>query len=422
MSLVPIHSKNVETQASVSKDILKFITTRQTAEIVTQPGLMSLKNAILQAVHIHACVIIRPKLSKDTDPASYIDTSISKAKIGEIVGCGDGQYAVSQERVMSYFTETLLQPDISNYMTKGGRLLYIWTSLQTYKQYVGQVQRVKNSLLERTKEHFGDAVRDFHKDGSRELSLAIRTHRIGEWVLQILRFVDSDEDLTGLENYYITKLNTMWPNGYNMKAGPTVEDPLTDHDEVRDTLSDLTAKTPTLNSKPSSDSGKAFIQSLNKFCQLLQEVYSERSTCQHILKLDKDDFENEIQKAVDSCLPELEFEVEGGRKRYRATVKCSTTTQCVCKKRVCVTLCVRFKFEDTGRWIMYGKDGDMDWDPDLSEGEIDKFDIDGVEEVKNDQDDQNSSYHSTWIVSDSDMTESEEAEWEDAEPGDEEDF
>ena len=91
-------------------------------------------------------------------------------------------------------------------------IVYLITNKVNGKQYVGQTIR---SLEERWKDHC--RVRDenyFHR--------AIRKYGPENFSLEIIDTAETDEELDEKEIFWIKELNTLFPNGYNLKEGGDV--------------------------------------------------------------------------------------------------------------------------------------------------------------------------------------------------------
>lgn len=95
-------------------------------------------------------------------------------------------------------------------------LIYLATNTVNGMQYVGLTRR--SNLQQRVAEHFAKA-RNTKKGSYKTLAHAIRVYGENAFNFKIL---DRLEDLKGLsraERYWIQKLNTRYPNGYNVKKG-----------------------------------------------------------------------------------------------------------------------------------------------------------------------------------------------------------
>lgn len=86
-------------------------------------------------------------------------------------------------------------------------IIYCYTNKENGKRYIGQTvnpeQRQRNHIheaFERNSDYY------FHK--------ALRKHGIESFEYEVLE--DEVENLTERELHYITKYNSIWPNGYNM--------------------------------------------------------------------------------------------------------------------------------------------------------------------------------------------------------------
>lgn len=88
-------------------------------------------------------------------------------------------------------------------------IVYLITNKVNGKRYVGQTVR---SLEERWKDHC--RVKDdnyFHR--------AIHKYGVENFSLEIIDTADSGEELDEKEIFWIQKLNTLFPHGYNLKEG-----------------------------------------------------------------------------------------------------------------------------------------------------------------------------------------------------------
>ena len=88
------------------------------------------------------------------------------------------------------------------------------------KKYVGQCLKYlsngrKHGYIGRWKEHIRDST---YKDCCRILNASIRKYGPENFTLEILKECPEDE-LNFYEKYYITNLNTLNPNGYNLTEG-----------------------------------------------------------------------------------------------------------------------------------------------------------------------------------------------------------
>lgn len=82
------------------------------------------------------------------------------------------------------------------------------------KNYIGQtIYEIKN----RWRDHCYDAF-DINKDHCKLLNKAIRKYGKDAFILECLEYCDKC-DLDNREEYYINKLNTLKPFGYNLKQG-----------------------------------------------------------------------------------------------------------------------------------------------------------------------------------------------------------
>lgn len=91
-------------------------------------------------------------------------------------------------------------------------IVYELTCRTTGKKYVGQTTR---DVSWRWKEHVNYAM----KGALWRLSVAIRCHGADDFNHRVICECESSEELDNLERHWISELNTMWPNGYNMRNG-----------------------------------------------------------------------------------------------------------------------------------------------------------------------------------------------------------
>ena len=102
-------------------------------------------------------------------------------------------------------------------------LVYCATNAVNGMQYVGLTRR--SVLKPRINEHISSSRRGVGKHTT--LAHAMREHGEGSFDFRVVERVDSLEALSAAEKYWIKKLNTTWPNGYNSKIGGCHTDPLT---------------------------------------------------------------------------------------------------------------------------------------------------------------------------------------------------
>lgn len=97
--------------------------------------------------------------------------------------------------------------------------IYCYTNLINNKQYIGQT----NNLKRRKKQHIQDSI---HQHIGHEIAYnqpihcAIRKYGIDNFKIEILEIIDTEDwsEVNQLESNYIKKLNSLAPNGYNLKA------------------------------------------------------------------------------------------------------------------------------------------------------------------------------------------------------------
>lgn len=86
--------------------------------------------------------------------------------------------------------------------------------------YIGQT---KGTLKARLRGHFCTKYADSKKSA---ISQAIKLYGRDNFIAEIIEEVDSQEELNRLEVYYIDALNTIAPNGYNLKSGGQTNNPM----------------------------------------------------------------------------------------------------------------------------------------------------------------------------------------------------
>ena len=84
---------------------------------------------------------------------------------------------------------------------------------------MGYVGQTVNTLSGRWKGHVGNAFKETSKSHHWEFPKAIREHGIEAFEGRVICECDSAEELSQMEMHWIRELNTMWPNGYNMRNG-----------------------------------------------------------------------------------------------------------------------------------------------------------------------------------------------------------
>lgn len=91
-------------------------------------------------------------------------------------------------------------------------IVYLVTNKINGKQYVGQTIR---SIEERWRDHC--RVKDdnyFHR--------AIRKYGVNNFAVEVIDFAETTEELDEKEIFWIAKLNTLFPGGYNLRDGGNV--------------------------------------------------------------------------------------------------------------------------------------------------------------------------------------------------------
>jgi len=99
-------------------------------------------------------------------------------------------------------------------MTYG--IIYYWHCEKTNMGYVGQTT---GAFLRRWKGHCKAALNERSRSWYWEFPKAIREHGADNFVGHIICECDTAEELSTLEDYWMHELNTLWPNGYNMRDG-----------------------------------------------------------------------------------------------------------------------------------------------------------------------------------------------------------
>lgn len=97
-------------------------------------------------------------------------------------------------------------------------IVYVWTCLKTGMKYVGQTV---GSIDRRWKGHVTAALR---KQLPWKLHDAIREHGPESFSGQVVKECQTQKELNVVEKQFIAELNTMWPNGYNMRNGAQYTD------------------------------------------------------------------------------------------------------------------------------------------------------------------------------------------------------
>ena len=95
-------------------------------------------------------------------------------------------------------------------------IVYLATNTVNGMQYVGLTRR--KTLEPRITEHFAKA-RNFKKGSYKTMAHAIRVYGQGAFKFEVLDRTENLKTLSRAEKYWIQKLNTKYPNGYNVKSG-----------------------------------------------------------------------------------------------------------------------------------------------------------------------------------------------------------
>jgi predicted nucleic acid-binding Zn finger protein len=108
--------------------------------------------------------------------------------------------------------------------------IYLTTNILNNKQYVGQHRGYK---LDKNYIGSGKIIKNLIKKYGKEI-----------FKLQILDYADNQEELSNKELYYIEKLNTLFPNGYNLTTRKQASEPY-----IKNTISDETKEKLRLTSQ-----------------------------------------------------------------------------------------------------------------------------------------------------------------------------
>lgn len=95
--------------------------------------------------------------------------------------------------------------------------IYKITNIITNKMYVGYTSQ---SLSNRFASHKWEALNTTYEENKSRLYCSIRKYGVENFVIEpIIEFNEKEQDWKKLEQYYIKKLNTLSPNGYNLLPG-----------------------------------------------------------------------------------------------------------------------------------------------------------------------------------------------------------
>ena len=95
-------------------------------------------------------------------------------------------------------------------------LIYCYTNLINNKKYIGQT----NNFKRRTKQHKDDSFTNYDEARYNQLiHQAIRKYGLNNFKIDILEDNIPTELIDEKEKYYISKYNTVAPNGYNLTEG-----------------------------------------------------------------------------------------------------------------------------------------------------------------------------------------------------------
>ena len=97
--------------------------------------------------------------------------------------------------------------------------IYCYTNLMNNKKYVGQT----NNIERRKKQHIQDSIHNHNEARYNQIfHQAIRKYGIDNFKFEILEECIDRNSANKQENYWINKLNSMAPNGYNNSEGKLV--------------------------------------------------------------------------------------------------------------------------------------------------------------------------------------------------------
>lgn len=97
--------------------------------------------------------------------------------------------------------------------------IYCYTNLINNKKYIGQT----NDIKRRKKQHIQDSIHNHNEARYNQVfHQAIRKYGIDNFQFEILEECKDRNSANKQENYWINKLNSMTPNGYNNSEGKLV--------------------------------------------------------------------------------------------------------------------------------------------------------------------------------------------------------
>jgi|ERR1039458_282653 group I intron endonuclease len=92
-------------------------------------------------------------------------------------------------------------------------VIYVATNTVNGKQYVGQ------TTARRPVRRWNSHLQRAHKGGGHPLYCSMRKHGASAFVFSVIGIADDQKSLDNLEQSFILSLNTIAPNGYNLKNG-----------------------------------------------------------------------------------------------------------------------------------------------------------------------------------------------------------
>jgi group I intron endonuclease len=125
-------------------------------------------------------------------------------------------------------------------------VIYCITNKLNKKKYVGQSIDYKK----RWKDHISDAKRSKKGRGRSAIQNAIFKYGKENFTFKVIEECNDTNDLNDREEFYIAYLNTLAPNGYNLKTGGVAPSP---SQETRDKISKTLKTTSSLIGKKGKD-------------------------------------------------------------------------------------------------------------------------------------------------------------------------
>lgn len=115
-------------------------------------------------------------------------------------------------------------------------MVYVFFHIPTGKLYVGKFNRTGETWIQRTYEHFVDALKKPLGDGTPPtMCWAIRTSELTDWKIFALRQCQGSQ-VRALEGYWIRTLDSLAPRGFNGNLTSYCVDPLVSANPVISTF------------------------------------------------------------------------------------------------------------------------------------------------------------------------------------------